>query len=168
MRESVMRESGMDTGTKLLFAGICLVVIVGVFIGLATWLGWWPYIFTVILPIVLDIVLVIAAITTAVMVLALILAVLNLTRTITEIRDEVMPVLDALRSTSTAVRETAKTATSFGVSPAVRTASFVVGATELASVVFGRGKTRRRAQERQKRRAQYERDMARKGDLNGR
>ncbi len=158
----------MSTGRIALWVGIALAVIIVLFIVAASLFGWWPTVFTVVLPIILDIVLVIAAITTAVMVLALILAVLNLTRTITEIRDEVMPVLDALRSTSTAVRETAKTATSFGVAPAVRTASFVVGATELASVVLGRGKARKRAQERQKKRAQYERELSRKGGLNGR
>jgi hypothetical protein len=114
-------------------------------------------------PIVVDIVLVIAALTTAGMVLALILAVINLTRTISEIRDELTPVLESLKSTSSAVRETAKAATSFGVAPAVRTASFVVGATEIASVVLGRGKARKRAQERQKRRAQIEREMAARG-----
>jgi hypothetical protein len=142
-----------------LVAAIVVVLLIA-FAVVATIFGWWP--------VVVDIVLVIAALTTAGMVLALILAVLNLTRTIREIRAELMPVLDSLRTTSTAVRETAKAATSFGVAPAVRTASFVVGATEIASVVLGRGRARKRSQERQKRRQEYEREMARKGDLNGR
>ncbi len=140
--------------------GVVVFIAAIIFAVFATIFGWWP--------VVLDIVLVIAAVTTAGMVLALILAVLNLTRTIREIRAEVMPVLDSLRTTSTAVRETAKTATAFGVAPAVRTAGFVVGATSLASVVLGRGRTRKRAQERQKRRQEYEREMARKGELDGR
>ncbi len=158
----------MNFGRIAMWAGIVIAAAILLFIGVATWRGWWPAIVTFVLPAVVDIVLIIAALTTAGMVAALILAVLNLTRTIREIRDELIPVLEALKSTSTAVRETAKAATSFGVTPAVRTASFVVAATELASVVLGRGKTRKRAQERQKRRQQYEREMARKGDLNGR
>lgn len=148
------------SGRKIAIIGIVAVVVLLALAVVFTIFGWWP--------IVVDIVLVIAALTTAGMVLALILAVINLTRTIREIRDEMTPVLESLKSTSSAVRETAKAATSFGVAPAVRTASFVVGATELASVVLGRGKARKRSQERQKRRAQYEREMARKGGLNGR
>ncbi len=135
--------------------GIAAFVVLLALAVVFTIFGWWP--------IVVDIVLVIAALTTAGMVLALILAVINLTRTIREIRDELTPVLESLKSTSSAVRETAKAATSFGVAPAVRTASFVVGATEIASVVLGRGKARKRAQERQKRRAQIEREMAARG-----
>jgi hypothetical protein len=146
--------------TRIVIIGIVAAIIM---LGLAiafTIFGWWP--------VVLDIVLIIAALTTAVMIAFLILAVIDLTRTIREIRAEVMPVLDSLRTTSTAVRETAKAATSFGVSPAVRTAGFVVGATSLASVIFGQGKARKRAQERQKRRQEYEREMARRGEFDGR
>ena len=148
----------MNTRMIAIIGGVAFVVLV-VLAVLFTIFGWWP--------VVVDIVLVIAALTTAIMVLALILAVINLTRTIREIRDEMMPVLESLKSTSSAVRETAKAATSFGVAPAVRTASFVVGVTEIASVVLGRGKTRKRAQDRQKRRAQLEREMAARGDSHG-
>lgn len=148
----------MSGGKIALFGAIGFLIALALAI-IFTIFGWWP--------IVVDIVLVIAALTTAVMVLALILAVINLTRTISEIRDEMMPVLESLKSTSSAVRETAKAATSFGVAPAVRTASFVVGATEIASVVLGRGKARKRAQERQKRRAQLQREMAARGDSHG-
>lgn len=144
----------MSGGKIAIIGGVAVVVLLALAI-VFTIFGLWP--------IIVDIVLVIAALTTAGMVLALILAVINLTRTITEIRDELTPVLESLKSTSSAVRETAKAATSFGVAPAVRTASFVVGATEIASVVLGRGKARKRAQDRQKRRAQIEREMAARG-----
>jgi hypothetical protein len=146
--------------TAAVVIGIVSAILLFAFAIAATWLGWWP--------VVLDIVLIIAALTTTVLIAFLILAVIDLTRTIREIRAEVMPVLDSLRTTSTAVRETAKAATSFGVSPAVRTAGFVVGATSLASVIFGQGKARKRSQERQKRRQEYEREMARRGEFNGR
>jgi hypothetical protein len=144
----------------MIIIGIVAAILLIAFVIAATVLGWWP--------VVLDIVLIIAALTTTLLIAFLILAVFDLTRTIREIRAEVMPVLDSLRTTSTAVRETAKAATSFGVSPAVRTAGFVVGPTSLASVIFGQGKTRKRAQERQKRRQEYEREMARRGEANGR
>jgi len=138
-----------------LWAGAGTVVLVLAFAVVATIFGWWP--------VVVDIVLCVVALTSAGLLLALILAVVNLTRTVREIRAEVIPVLDSLRATSNTVRETAKAATSFTVAPAVRTASAVVGATEIASVVLGRGRARKRAQERQKRRHEIERDLGGEG-----
>jgi len=131
-------------------------------IGIIVWFsiaGWWPT--------VVDIVLVFTALISAVMLLALVLAIFFLTRTVLQVKDEMMPVLDSLKSTSTAVRETAKTAGAFGVSPAVRTASFLAGAGEVATVVLGRGKVRKRAEKRQKRRQEIERELAAKGELDG-
>jgi hypothetical protein len=142
-----------------IIAGVVVIAAI-VFAVFATIFGWWP--------VVVDIVLVITALMSAGMLLALTLAVISFARTVREIRHEVMPVLDSLKATSNAVRETARTATSIGVAPAVRTASFVVGAGEIASVVLGRGRARKRSQDRQKRRHEIEREMAAKGDLNGR
>ncbi len=136
-----------------------LLIIVLAFVILATIFGWWP--------VVLDIVLVIAALVSLVLLAALVYAVLAFTRTALEIRDELMPVLQSLKTTSNAVREGAKTATTFGVSPAVRTASFLASAGSFATVVLGRGQALKRSDRRQKRRLQIERDIA-KGELHGR
>jgi hypothetical protein len=62
------------------------------------------------------------------------------------------------------VRATAKTTSAFGVNPVVRTASMVVGAAGVAGIVIGPGKTRRRAQERQKRREEIEKQMAERAE----
>lgn len=129
---------------------------------LAAWFtiaGWWP--------IVLDIVLVVTALVSMVLLVALIYAVLSFTRTVLNVRDEVMPVLDSLKTTSNAVREGAKTASAFGVDPAVRTASVLVGAGEVASVLLGRGEAKKRADKRRKRRMEIERELADRGQLNG-
>ncbi len=133
-----------------------------VLIGLIVWFtveGWWP--------VVLDIVLVFTALVSAVMLLALILAVWYLTHTVLDIKSELTPVLDSLKTTSTAVRESARTASAFGVNPAVRTASVVAGVGEVASIVLGRGRAKKRAEKRQKRRQEIERELAAKGELNG-
>lgn len=118
-------------------------------------------------PVVVDIVLVFTALTGAAVVLALAIAVFSLTRTVLQVKDELMPVLESLKSTSTAVRETAKTAGAFGVNPAVRTASILAGAGEVAAVVLGRGHVQKRAEKRQKRRQEIERELAARGELNG-
>ncbi|MGH2515342.1 MAG: hypothetical protein ACRDHP_06775 [Ktedonobacterales bacterium] len=116
---------------------------------------------------VVDIVLVFTALTGAAVVLALAVAVFFLTRTVLQVKSEVMPVLESLKTTSTAVRETAKTAGAFGVNPAVRTASVLAGAGEVAAVVLGKGHVQKRAEKRQKRRQEIERELAAKGELNG-
>lgn len=131
-------------------------------IGIIVWFtiaGFWPT--------VVDIVLVFTALVSAVMLLALIVAIFYLTRTVLQAKDEIMPVLESLKSTSTAVRETAKTAGAFGVNPAVRTASVLAGAGEVAAVVLGRGHANKRAERRQKRRAEIERELATRGELDG-
>lgn len=121
--------------------------------------GWWTT--------VVDIVLVFTALTGAAVVLALAVAVFFLTRTVLQVKAEMMPVLESLKTTSTAVRETAKTAGAFGVNPAVRTASVLAGAGEVAAVVLGKGHVQKRAEKRQKRRQEIERELAAKGELNG-
>jgi hypothetical protein len=144
----------------LLIGAAVAVVLIG--IGLIVWFsieGWWG--------IVVDIVLVFTALLSAVLLGALTLAVFFLTRTALQIKAEVMPVLESLKSTSSAVRETAKTAGAFGVSPAVRTASLLAGAGEVAAVVLGKGHATKRAEKRQKRRQEIERELAARGELNG-
>lgn len=133
--------------------GAVAVALIIAFVVVATIFGWWP--------VVLDITLVVAAIASLALLSALIYAVLSLTRTILRIRDELMPTLESLKTTSATVRETARTASAFGVQPAVRTASAVLGAREIASVVLGRGQARTRSEKRQRRRQELEREMER-------
>lgn len=131
-------------------------------IGIIVWFsiaGWWP--------VVVDIVLVFTALTGAAVVLALAIAVFFLTRTVLQVKSELMPVLESLKTTTSAVRETAKTAGAFGVSPAVRTASVLAGAGEIAAVVLGKGHVQKRAEKRQKRRQEIERELAARGELDG-
>src|SRR5262245_12285967 len=125
----------------------------------ATALGWWP--------VVLDIALVFAALVSIALLGFLIWAVLNLTRTIVQVKDELMPVLENAKTTTNAVREGAKTATVFGVDPAVRTAGLMAGASQVAAVILGRGEARKRAERRQKRRREIERELAAREELNG-
>jgi hypothetical protein len=133
-------------------AGIVAVVLILAFAILATIFGWWP--------VVLDIVLVLVVLLNGVLLTFLTLAVINFMRTIREMRSEIMPVILSLRDTTTTVRETAKTASSYAVNPVARTASLVLGAAGVAGIVIGPGKTRRRAQERQKRREEIEKQKA--------
>lgn len=143
----------MSGSKKNLFIaiGVAAVILIIAFVVIATIFSWWP--------VVVDITLVIAAVTSLLLLAALIYAVLSLTRTVLRIRDELIPTLESLKSTSATVRETARTASSFGVQPAVRTASAMLGASEVASVIFGRGQTRTRSEKRQRRRQELERAM---------
>src|SRR5215469_17382071 len=83
-------------------AGAVGVLVIIAFVVLATIFGWWPT--------TLDIVLVVAALLSLVLFAALVYAVLSLTRTALQIKGEMMPVLESLKTTSSAVREGAKTA----------------------------------------------------------
>ena len=143
----------------VLIACAVVAVVAVVFFVVATIRGWWP--------VVLDIVLVIAALLSAVLLGALVYAVLKLTRTVVDIKNEIMPVLNSLQTTSNATREAAKTATAFGVDPAVRTAGMIAGAGQIASVMLGRGHTAKRSEQRQRRRIEIERELATREDLNG-
>lgn len=145
----------MSEGRRNLIIALAVVVVLAAiaFAVVATIFGWWP--------VVVDITLVVAALASLVLLSALIYAVLSLTRTVLRIRDELMPTLESLKSTSATVRETARTASSFGVQPAVRTASAVLGAGEIASVILGRGQARSRSEKRQRRRQELEREMER-------
>ncbi|HET9109467.1 MAG TPA: hypothetical protein VFN78_01455, partial [Ktedonobacterales bacterium] len=133
--------------------GVVAVLVIIAFVVVATIFGWWP--------VVVDITLVVAALASLVLLSALIYAVLSLTRTVLRIRDELIPTLESLKTTTATVRETARTASSFGVQPAVRTASAVLGAGEIASVILGRGQARSRSEKRQRRRQELEREMQR-------
>src|SRR5258706_420656 len=136
-------RTGKDRGpmqnyTRWIVVGAISLVVVGIaFMVWFTVEGWWP--------VVVDIVLVITCLVSAVMLGALTFAVFQLTRTIMDVRAELIPVLDSLKGTSTAVRETAKTAGAFGVAPAGRTASVLAGAGEGAAVLLGRGHAYKRA-----------------------
>lgn len=145
----------MSKGKRnLIIAGavVALIIIIA-FAVVATIFSWWP--------VVVDITLVVAAVASLLLLAALIYAVLSLTRTVLHIRDELIPTLESLKTTSATVRETARTASSFGVQPAVRTASAVLGAGEIASVILGRGQARSRSEKRQRRRQELEREMER-------
>ena len=132
--------------------GIVALVVILTFAVLATIFGWWP--------VVLDIVLVVVVLINGVLLVFLTLAVINFMRTIREMRDEITPVITSLRDTTTTVRETAKTASSYGVNPVVRTASMVLGAAGVAGIALGPGKAKGRAAARQKRREEIEKERA--------
>ena len=139
----------------IIIGAIVAAAVVIAFVIVATWLGWWP--------VVVDIVLVVTALISLVMLGGLTYATIVLIRTIQGARDEIMPVLESLKATTSTVQATAKTASAFGVSPSVRTASFVVGAGEIASTIFGRGRPRKRSEQRQQRRREIEREMSAEG-----
>ncbi len=132
--------------------GVAAAVLILAFAVAATIFGWWP--------VVLDIVLVLVVLLNGVLLTFLTLAVINFMRTIREMRAEIMPVVLSLRDTTTTVRETAKTTSSYAVNPVARTASLVIGAAGVAGIVIGPGRARRRAQERQKRREEIEKQKA--------
>jgi ABC-type multidrug transport system fused ATPase/permease subunit len=132
--------------------GIVAVVLILAFAILATIFGWWP--------VILDIVLVLVVLLNGVLLVFLTLAVINFMRTIREMRDEITPVITSLRDTTTTVRETAKTASSYGVNPVVRTASMVLGAAGVAGIALGPGKAKGRSAARQKRREEIEKERA--------
>jgi hypothetical protein len=133
-------------------AGIAGLVIILAFAVVATIFGWWP--------VILDIVLVLVVLLNGVLLTFLTLAVINFMRTIREMRAEITPVIASLRDTTTTVRETAKTTSSYAINPVARTASLVVGAAGVAGIVIGPGHARRRAQARQKRREEIEKQKA--------
>lgn len=145
----------MSGSKKNLFIaiGVAAVILIIAFVVIATIFSWWP--------VVVDITLVVAAVTSLLLLAALIYAVLSLTRTVLRIRDELIPTLESLKTTTATVRETARTASSFGVQPAVRTASAMLGASEVANVILGRGQARTRSEKRQRRRQELEREMVR-------
>jgi uncharacterized protein (DUF58 family) len=138
-----------------LYVGAAVGAILIIAVGCLIWFsiaGWWP--------IVVDVVLAFTALASLVMLLALTLAVLYFIRLLREFKAELTPVLESLKATSSTVQATASTASNFGVKPAIRTASFVVGVSEVASLVLGRGRTRKRSEKRQRRRQEIEREMA--------
>jgi len=143
----------------LIAGGIAAAVLVLAFVVLATIFGWWP--------VVVDIVLVFTALVSLVMLGALTFAVIYFVRTIVEMRAEIIPVLESLKATTETVQATAEATKTFGVGPSVRTASFVVGAGEIASVIFGPGRARKRSERRQRRRQEIERELATRGELDG-
>src|SRR5215469_10512424 len=150
----------MQKAKPFIIGGAVAAVVIGIALLITfTVTGAWP--------VVLDIVLVITALVSLVLLAALIYAVLALTRTIMDVKNEALPVLQSVKTTSSAVREGAKTATAFGVDPAVRTASVLAGAGEVASVMLGKGHAQKRAEKRQKRRLEIERELAARGELDG-
>lgn len=152
--------SGLERAKPWLIGiGIGLVVLIIAFVVAATIWGWWP--------VVVDIVLVFTALVSLIMLGALTFAVIYFVRTIIEMRAEIIPVLESLKATTETVQATAEATKTFGVGPSVRTASFVVGAGEVASVILGRGHARKRSEKRQRRRQEIEREMAAQGDLDG-
>jgi hypothetical protein len=125
------------------------VVALGLIIWFIFWIsvqGYWPT--------VRDIALVVLALVTLVPLLALAYAVLELVRTARAIVKEVLPVLDELKETTHSVRETAKIANDFTVKPAVKTAGFLVGFSQAASIMMGAGAAKKRQAERRRRAAE--------------
>lgn len=121
------------------------VVALALLIWLILWIsfnGLWPF--------VRDIALVALAVITMVPLLALAYAVLELARTAITLRRELTPLLHELKETTQTVSETAKVATNFTIKPTVRTASFLVGFSQAATIILGRGEGRRDAERRRK------------------
>jgi hypothetical protein len=143
----------------LILAGV-VAFLIG--IGLLIWFsiaGWWP--------IVVDVVIVLTCAVSLLMLALLGGAIFYLTVTLLNIRRELTPVLESLKSTSQTVSQTARVASDLGLAPTVRTASALVGAVETAAVVLGKGHTRSRAQKRAQRRNEVERELMARGELNG-
>jgi hypothetical protein len=159
-QESSQEPSQFERYKPLIIGGAILAgLIVIAFVVVATIFGWWP--------VIVDIVLVITALVSLVMLGALTIAVIYFVRTIIEMKAEILPVLESLKATTGTVQATAEATKTFGVGPSVRAASFVVGASEVASVILGRGHARKRSEKRQRRRQEIERELAARGDLDG-
>jgi hypothetical protein len=140
--------------------GAVLAVLIAV--GLLVWFsvaGWWP--------VVVDIAIVVTCVVSLALLAFLGAAVFYLTVTLLNLKRELTPVLESLRSTTHAVRETARVASDLGVAPTVRTASVLVGAVETASAVLGRGRVKTRAQKRAQRKSEVQRELLARGELNG-
>jgi hypothetical protein len=135
--------------------GSAAVIIIGVgLIVLFSILGIWA--------IVRDVTLVVLAVATFATLGILSYAIFVLVSLGLQIKKEITPVLDSLRDTTDTVRETAKVASDLTVTPGVRAASMLLGATQVAGVFFGVGRARKRAEKR----AQRRRELAAKGELN--
>jgi hypothetical protein len=138
------------------------VVVLLLAIGCLIWFsvaGWWP--------VVVDIVIVITCLVSLAVLGFLGTAVFYLTVTLLNMKRELTPVLESVKTTTQAVSDTARVASDLGVAPTVRTASVLVGAVETASAVLGRGHARTRAQRRAHRKAEVERELLARGELNG-
>lgn len=137
---------------------LAALIVIGAIV-LFSVLGWWPA--------VRDALIIIAALVSILLLVFLGGAVFYLTVTILEVKRELTPVLESLKSTSQTVSETARAASDLGVAPTVRTASVLVGAAETAAVILGGGHVRARAKKRAQRRQEVERELLARGELNG-
>ena len=140
--------------TWLIIGGMVFVLISIGLIVLFSILGIWPE--------VRDVSLVILAFFTFVALGFLSYAAFVLISLAVQVKKEVTPVLDSLRDTTDTVRETARVASDFTITPGVKAASTLVGAAQVAGIFFGVGRARKRAEKR----AQRRREMARTGELN--
>ncbi len=138
---------------SLVLGGIILLIVGAGLIFLFTFLGIWP--------VVRDVALVLLAVATFIALGLLSYAAFILISLGLQVKKELTPVLDSMRETGYTVRETAKVASELTVTPGVRAASMLLGAAQVAGVFFGMGKTRKRAQQRAKRR----KELAAKGEL---
>ncbi len=145
----------MSNRTKALIAlgGLLLVIIAVGLIWTISYFGVWPQ--------VRDAFLVALAIATFGALGLLSYAAFVLISLGLQVKKEITPVLDSLKDTGYTVRETAKVASDLTVTPGVRAASALLGAAQIASVFFGVGRARKRAE----RRAQRRRELAAKGEL---
>jgi hypothetical protein len=133
--------------------GIAAAVLILVFAVVATIFGWWP--------VVLDLVLVIVVLINGVMLGFLGWAILTVIRTIREMRAEITPIIGSLADTATTVQETAKTtAGRFGLGPVVRTTTLLMSAAGAARTMLGPRRTPTRAEARQQRREEVDKQIA--------
>ena len=140
---------------SFIIVGGLIAFIIGIgLIVLFSILGIWPY--------VRDVTLVILAVATFATLGILSYAIFVLVSLGLQIKKEITPVLDSLKDTTDTVRETARVASDLTVTPGVRAASMLLGATQVAGVFFGVGRARKRAEKR----AQRRKELAAKGELN--
>ena len=140
--------------TIIAIAGLVLLIIVVGLIWLISYFGVWPE--------VRDAFLVALALGTFVALGFLSYAAFVMISLAIQVKKEITPVLDSLRETTDTVRETAKVASDFTITPGVKAASALVGAAQVAGVFFGVGRARKRAEKR----AQRRRELARSGEIN--
>jgi hypothetical protein len=147
----------VSSRTKTLIGlGVFLFLVISVgLIVLFSILGIWPQ--------VRDVALVVLAVATFGALGLLSYAVFVMISLGLQVKKELTPVLDSLRDTTDTVRETAKVASELTVTPGVRAASTVLGAAQVAGILFGTGRARKRAEKR----AQRRREMAENGEING-
>jgi|GEM_PF-3221261 len=142
------------TRGKIITGAIGLVVLVAL-IALMIWLsvnGYWPY--------ARDIAVVALAVFSFVPIAALTYAIIQVARLAKSLRAELTPILTELKETTHSITETAKVASEFTVKPAIKTASFLVGFSQVVTTILGQGEAGKRREARRHRNAEAAKETA--------